>query len=822
MAIKKYRSENLKIQRWLRLSRNLPKGKLMKRLVIFFLLAISVPISMALFVVQEHDIAAAAAGDNQSPQQGYKGSSICRACHERFYQLWAPSHHGLAMQPYTAEMAKNNLQPQKKAIRIGKTSYLAETGSKQGWVRELSARGEKKYPIAHVLGGKNVYYFLTTMEKGRLQVLPVAYNVHRAEWFDTVASGVRHFPGHGSSEQVDWKDPLYTFNTSCHGCHVSQLSTNYDLKTDTYRTEWTEPGINCETCHGPGQEHVKVCQAAPEGQTPKDLKIIITNTFTTDQTNSMCASCHAKMNNVSSSFKPGDRYYDHFDLVTLEHPDFYPDGRDLGENYTYTSWRMSPCVKSGKLDCVHCHTSSGRYRFEDSAKANNACLPCHQNEVKEAVSHSHHPEGSEGTTCIACHMPMSRFAHMNRSDHSMRPPVPAATMAFKSPNACNMCHKDKDAEWSDKYVRKWYKSDFQKPVLDVAHLVDAARKQDWTNLDRVLQYIMGKDRDEVITASFIRLLRSCDSQDKWPGIIKALKEDPSPLVRAAAAEALDGYLTGQSLGTLLGATRDEYRLVRVRAAASLAGIPPERLRDEYQKDLQKATAEYLESLQARADDYINHYNLGNFYMGRREHQAAISSYQTAIKLRPDFLPLYVNVAFAYNATGRNDKAEASFRSAIKLDPNNVPTYLNLGMLLGEQKRTRDAEQAFRKVLELDPNSAVAAYNLGVILAPEQPAEAVRWCGKAYKLRSDEPKYGYTYAFYLYQNAKQAAAIDVLQSMVKLQVPYSDAYAFLGSIYLKQEEFGKALDVYKAAVKNEKLPQSDRRSFEATIKRLQQY
>ena len=80
------------------------------------------------------------------------------------------------------------------------------------------------------------------------------------------------------------------------------------------------------------------------------------------------------------------------------------------------------------------------------------------------------------------------------------------------------------------------------------------------------------------------------------------------------------------------------------------------------------------------------------------------------------------------------------------------------MLLGEQNKIRDAEQAFRKVLELDPNSAAAAYNLGVILATRQPAEAVRWCGKAYKLQPDEPKYGYTYAFYLYQNAKQAAAI----------------------------------------------------------------
>jgi len=35
---------------------------------------------------------------------------------------------------------------------------------------------------------------------------------------------------------------------------------------------------------------------------------------------------------MTSTFQPGERYYDHFDLVTLEDPDFHPDGRDFGEN----------------------------------------------------------------------------------------------------------------------------------------------------------------------------------------------------------------------------------------------------------------------------------------------------------------------------------------------------------------------------------------------------------------------------------------------------------------------------------------------------------
>jgi hypothetical protein len=116
---------------------------------------------------------------------------------------------------------------------------------------------------------------------------------------------------------VSWKDPFYTFNTSCYSCHVSQLTTNYDFDTDSYNTVWAEPGINCETCHGPGDEHVRVFQQAEEGKAPEDIKLISTKPFTEEQMNSMCSSCHAKLSSISASFKPGERYFDNFDLVTI-------------------------------------------------------------------------------------------------------------------------------------------------------------------------------------------------------------------------------------------------------------------------------------------------------------------------------------------------------------------------------------------------------------------------------------------------------------------------------------------------------------------------
>ena len=94
----------------------------------------------------------------------YAGSKSCIECHGKFYQLWASSRHGLAMQPYTPEFARTNLTPQTKDLVIGKFRYRADIGPQAGWVMEINPKGKKhNYPILHALGGKNVYYFLTPL-----------------------------------------------------------------------------------------------------------------------------------------------------------------------------------------------------------------------------------------------------------------------------------------------------------------------------------------------------------------------------------------------------------------------------------------------------------------------------------------------------------------------------------------------------------------------------------------------------------------------------------------------------------------------------------
>ncbi len=746
--------------------------------------------------------------------QDYAGSSSCRECHERFYELWSTSHHGTAMQPFSPALGGILREAPPEEIKIGQNRYRPQIGDSTASVVASGSGGEQEYPIAHALGGKNVFYLLTPMERGRLQVLPLAFDVRRKVWFHATASMIRHFI-EMEDRPVDWTDPALTFNTSCHSCHVSQLSTNYDLASDTYKTTWAEPGINCETCHGPAGEHVRIFKAAPPGQKPRDLGLISNKQMTIEQQNATCAPCHAKMMVVTPPFSPGDRFFDHFDLAAFESPDFYPDGRDLGENYTYTSWLMSPCVKSGTLDCVHCHTSSGRFRWKESP--NGACMQCHADKIRNLSEHTRHEPESAGSQCISCHMPMTEFARMRRSDHSMLPPSPATTIAFQSPNACNLCHADRDAAWADRNVRRWRTRDYQEPVLYRAGLIAAARKRDWSRLTEMLEYLTSADRDEIFATSIIRLLELCPDDRKWPALLVALK-DPSPLVRGASAVHLGANLSVKNRSALLRAIGDDYRLVRVRAARSLAPYPRELLSADDRERLDRALQELVISLQSRLDDWTSHFNLGSYYLDRGELERATSSLEIASRLRPDVPMPYVNAAIAHARLGQNSQAERVLSKALDVDPQSAAANFNLGLLKAEQNDLAEAEKRLRQALKTDPDMAEAAYNLAVVIARDRLDEAVTLCRRAAGLKANEPKYAYTLGFYLNQSGKIEEARKVLQQLIARHPGNADAYALLGSILESGGKVREARALYRQAIADSTLSDRDKLMFEAKLSR----
>jgi len=657
----------------------------------------------------------------------------------------------------------------------------------------------KSYKILWAMGGHNVYCFLTPLEKGKLQTIPLAYDVNRKSWFNYPESAIRNFgEGHSKDKALPWKDPMFSFNTGCYSCHVSQLSSNFDLTSGTYHTTWREAGINCETCHGPGEEHIRACRGLKEGEVPKDMKLIVTSSFTPQQHNDACAPCHAKMNPITPSYRPGDKFFDNYNITTLEDPDFYPDGRDLGENYTMTAWMMNPCAQKSDLNCITCHTSSGRDRNKDNP--NQACVKCHRDKVLNFEAHSRHkPEA--GLTCISCHMPKREFVgHFLRSDHSFRPPMPEATIRFGSPNACNSCHTDKSPQWANAEVKKRKNSNYQDETLKWAQLIKEAREQNWKNVDRMYEYIRNPKSEIVVVNSLIRLLGNYNNESKTGVFIHALS-NKSELVRASAAHGLMDFTTPEVKKALLQACQDEIRLVRIQAVSAILSFPPESFTVDEQAIIDKAEKEYVTSMKTRLDNWSNHYNLGIYYQQKGNVPAALNAYETASRLYPKAVLPQINSSLLYACTGHPEKAEAKLREVLKFEPKNEIANLNLGLLLAGQGNMEEAELALMKALDANPSGQpVAAKNLSVIAGQRNDfRNAVKYAEIASKAQPANPEYGYTLAFYQLKNRQKSKAITTLKAILKDNPGYINAIQLLAGIYQDDGDKNKALQLYQEAL-----------------------
>jgi len=401
--------------------------------------------------------------------------------------------------------------------------------------------------------------------------------------------------------------------------------------------------------------------------TPPDWKIVSVKKLTAEQRNDLCSSCHAKASPLWTSFRPGDRFFDHFDLTTLENPDYHPDGRDLGENYTLTSWRQSPCAKSGRIDCVHCHTSSGRYKFKE--RPNDACLPCHEERVKNAAAHTRHPGDGPGTRCTDCHMPKTEFARMLRSDHSMRPPSPAATRELGSPNACSLCHSERSVAWAEKAVRDSGGGQWSERILREGRLVRRRAQRGLVAASAGPGLPGGggprRDRGDLARAA----------PRRQPGPVEVAGPAPArhrPLA-ARPRRGSDGARAGPGVsGRRPRRDPDEVRLVRVRAAAALSAIDPAAVPEPARGAFLAARAEHERSLLARPDDFASQYNLGNVHLERGEPAAAAERYRKALALRPDHVASLVNLSMAEARVGRLAEAEAALREAVRVQRGRPP------------------------------------------------------------------------------------------------------------------------------------------------------
>jgi tetratricopeptide (TPR) repeat protein len=265
---------------------------------------------------------------------------------------------------------------------------------------------------------------------------------------------------------------------------------------------------------------------------------------------------------------------------------------------------------------------------------------------------------------------------------------------------------------------------------------------------------------------------------------------------------------------LVAATGDAVRLVRVRAAAALAGVPTNVLSDADRGRVQAATEELETGLMSRRDDWVNHYNLANLRMSRGDTRGAISAYETAIRLRPDAVLPLVNVAMAYAGIGRQADARRVLKQALEAEPKNAVAHFNMGLLEAELGERQASERHLRSALELDPTMAQAAYNLAMLLPDKRQREAQKLLRQAVDLAPQDPRYAYALAFHLQQHGAADEAVERLVGVVEHHPQYGDAYLLLGDLLERRGESRAAQALYARGASQQGIPAPVRQQLAA--------
>lgn len=727
----------------------------------------------------------------------FTGSGTCQSCHIEEYDNWRGSHHDLAMQPVSADTVLGDFDDSSFTLN-GVTSRFYRDGEKF-MVRTDGEDGElADYEVAYVFGVYPLQQYLLPLSRGRLQALSISWDSRPAE-----QGGQRWFHLY-PDEPIDFKDPLHwtgpymNWNTRCAECHSTDLQKNYDRASRSFNTTYEEIDVSCEACHGPGSEHLRLAQdnalgSAHNGGFPTDLAqrgqwafaegasiAKRAQPLTSRAQIDSCGRCHSRRGTLGD-YHYGADLLDTHRLSMLQSPLYHPDGQILDEVYVYGSFVQSKMHQAGVV-CSNCHEP---HSAELRAPGNAICAQCHKPDVYDVPSHHLHPAGSAGASCADCHMPETTYMVVDpRRDHSMRIPRPDLSVVMGTPNACNQCHTDKDAQWAvdalhDKGVV------FRDTGHHYARAFAMLEAGDSSALPSLAELANDTTAAPIWRATAMEALGRVGGREATQTMAALLYQD-DPIIRTSTVRSLDFISLQQRFQVLSPLIEDEILSVRMEVASALASVPLDQIQPTEADKLRRLFREYTSVLEQHADMPSVLMQLGLFLANRGDLPAAEANYREALALNSQMLGAYLNLADLLRAQSRDDEARELLLEALDIVPENGNALHALGLL---ETRSGDAQKALdylRRAAELESQGirhrfvyAIALHDLG------QPREALQALDKLHRQFPREEQVLLAMANYSAELGDRQRARSYVQQLLQLSPGNNHYQQLLQSLSTRQ-------------------------------------
>ena len=401
----------------------------------------------------------------QGPAAGeYAGSQACRECHAPIYERWQSTGMSRMLRSYRAADVIGDFSGRSEVSALARP--LVHDGRHFIEIRESPIAQWIRYPIDYVIGSKWQQAYATSLPDSRILVFPIQYSRKRSAWVNYW--GLVDGPG---SERADLsRFPTIPngaiYQTSCAPCHTSQLRFTegmHQAASGTFREE----GINCEMCHGPSRMHVERIRSGESSNLPLRF-----SRMPAEQYVAVCAQCHAQSAihdtdaaghaNYSTQMPFFRAYATHL-ASNFSRKAFFRDGRHRATTFIVEAFTRSECFRTGNATCGSCHdphppdaaNNPTSLKFRDNP--DRMCVQCHTALTLRPEQHTRHAPGSEASRCVSCHMPRIMDALLFPARTHEIDDIPDVEMTARfgndeSPNACLMCHTDRDVEWLRKVL----------------------------------------------------------------------------------------------------------------------------------------------------------------------------------------------------------------------------------------------------------------------------------------------------------------------------------------------------------------------------------
>jgi predicted CXXCH cytochrome family protein len=649
------------------------------------------------------------------------GSAACASCHTNAWTLWQQSHHRHAMDPADEKSVLGNFDDATFDYFGARSRFFRRDG--RFYVETDNARGElETFPIAYTFGIAPLQQYLVEIPDGRLQALGISWDSR------TAAEGGQRWFHLYPDRKVDSKDALHwtgafqNWNSRCAACHTTGLSKGYQPAQNRYETRWTETGVGCEACHGPGSRHL--AWAKGESAIPdKGLVVRIGAAWSPAVDKrplaergdapmgsqlEVCAGCHSRRTELASPASSAS-FHDNYALSPLEEGLYFPDGQIHDEVFETGSFLQSR-MHQNHVSCSNCHEPHGaRLR----ASGNALCLQCHAAQRFQTREHFFHEPDSPGSQCIACHMPTRTYMGVDvRHDHSLRIPDPVAARTLSVPDACAACHANRPSGWAAEFMRR--RTGLAAPRYAHAALIARARRGDASVAPDLLAFAGDNRRAPILRAIALQESARFASSAQAKAIEESLRS-PDPLLRSAAAAAAQSLEPAARLSLLQPLLTDPVRSVRLAAARQLVDVPTSQLPASQRLPLEKLFDEYRQSLEHNLDMPEAATDLALFLGAQGSAGASAEAFEQALKLAPRYLPAMLNMADLQRARGRDDLAEAMLDEAVAAYPESADALHSLGLLYVRTGRVAQSAALFRKASVQAPDNARYALVLGMAL-----------------------------------------------------------------------------------------------------------